>query len=293
MIPKNDQDFLPADHAPECEPAMKRTAFFISDSTGITAETLGQSLLAQFDNIEFDKIVLPFVDTEEKAQRAADRINDAADRDGAPPIIFDTIVNQQIRDIIRASNGVLLDIFSTFLAQLEKALGAKSSFTVGRGHTTSADRAYEKRIDAVHYALANDDGAQINHYDQAQLILLGVSRSGKTPTCLYMAMQHGIYAANYPLTDEDLERGQLPRPLQNQRHKLYGLTINPERLAAIRNERRANSRYANISKCEDEVRMAEALFQRAQIRYIDTTHISIEEIATKILVATGLREHVR
>jgi len=272
---------------------MKRTAFFISDSTGITAETLGQSLLAQFDNIEFDKIVLPFVDTEEKAQRAADRINDAADRDGLPPIIFDTIVNQQIRDIIRAGNGVLLDIFSTFLAQLEKALGAKSSFTVGRGHFSTADRAYEKRIDAVHYALANDDGAQISHYDDAQLILLGVSRSGKTPTCLYMAMQHGIFAANYPLTDEDLERGQIPRPLQNQRHKLYGLTINPERLAAIRHERRANSRYANISKCEDEVRMAEALFERARIPYIDTTHISIEEIATKILVATRLREHVR
>src|SRR6185436_7273765 len=107
------------------------------------------------------------------------------------------------------------------------------------------------------------------------------------------AMQHGIYAANYPLTDEDLERGQIPRPLQGQRHKLYGLTINPERLAAIRNERRANSRYAHIAKCEDEVRMAEALFQRNQIRNIDSTHISIEEIATKILLETGLREHIR
>lgn len=272
---------------------MKRTAFFISDSTGITAETLGQSLLAQFDHIEFDKIVLPFVDTVEKAQRAADRINDAADRDGAPPIIFDTIVNHQIRDIVRASNGLLLDIFSTFLASMEKALGVKSTFTVGRGHLNSSDRAYEQRIDAVHYALANDDGAQVTHYDQAQLILVGVSRCGKTPTCLYMAMQHGIYAANYPLTEEDLERGQIPKPLQNERRKLYGLTINPERLAAIRNERRANSRYAHIAQCEDEVRMAEALFDRVGIRYIDTTHISIEEIATKILVATGLRERVR
>jgi [pyruvate, water dikinase]-phosphate phosphotransferase / [pyruvate, water dikinase] kinase len=272
---------------------MKRTAFFISDSTGITAETLGKSLLAQFDNIEFDKIVLPFIDTAAKAQRAADRINDAADRDGAPPIIFDTIVNQQIRAIIAASNGVLLDIFSTFLAPLEQALGTQSSVTVGRGHSHTADRAYQQRIAAVHYALANDDGAQVSHYDQAQLILIGVSRSGKTPTCLYMAMQQGIYAANYPLTDEDLERGQIPRPLQTHRHKLYGLTINPERLSAIRNERRANSGYANISKCEDEVRMAEALFRRNQIRCIDTTHISIEEIATKILQETGLREHIR
>jgi regulator of PEP synthase PpsR (kinase-PPPase family) len=272
---------------------MQRTAFFISDSTGITAETLGRSLLAQFDNIEFEKVVLPFVDTTDKAQRAVDKINDAADRDGAAPIIFDTIVNQQIRCVIAGSSGLLLDIFSTFLAPLEKALGVSSNFTVGRGHSSSADLAYQKRIDAVHYALANDDGAQVSHYDQAQLILIGVSRSGKTPTCLYMAMQHGIYAANYPLTDEDLEDGRVPRPLQHQRHKLYGLTINPERLSAIRNERRANSRYANIAKCEDEVRMAEALFERNQIRSIDTTHISVEEIATKILQETELRQHAR
>jgi regulator of PEP synthase PpsR (kinase-PPPase family) len=272
---------------------MKRSAFFISDSTGITAETLGQSLLAQFDNIEFDKTVLPFVDTEEKARQAVGRINDASDRDGAPAIIFDTIVNQQVRGIIGTSNGVLMDIFSTFLAPLEKALDSKSNLTIGRGQNRSSEMLYQQRINAVNYALENDDGARINHYDQAQLILIGVSRCGKTPTCLYMAMQHGVYAANYPLTDEDLENGQIPRPLLAQRHKLYGLTIHPERLAAIRNERRANSRYANIAKCEDEVRQAEALFKRMQVRYIDTTHISIEEIATKILVEKGLREHMR
>jgi regulator of PEP synthase PpsR (kinase-PPPase family) len=272
---------------------MNRTAFFISDSTGITAETLGQSLLAQFDNIEFDKIVLPFVDTADKARRAVDRINDAARRDGAKPIIFDTIVNHDVRAIIATSDGILLDIFATFLARLEQALGSASNFMVGRGHNTSTDRSYQKRIEAVHYALENDDGARINRYDQAQLILIGVSRCGKTPTCLYMAMQHGVYAANYPLTEEDLERGQLPRPLQAHRAKLYGLTIQPERLAVIRNERRANSRYANISQCEDEVRQALRLFERSQIPCIDTTHISIEEIATKILVETGLREHVR
>lgn len=272
---------------------MRRSAFFISDSTGITAETLGQSLLAQFENIEFDKTVLPFVDTEQKARQAVGRINDAADRDGAPPIIFDTIVNQQIRSIIAASNGVLMDIFSTFLAPLEKALGSKSGLTVGRSHNRNTELLYQNRIDAVNYAMENDDGARINHYDQAQIILVGVSRCGKTPSCLYMAMQHGVFAANYPLTDEDLERGHIPKPLQHQRSKLYGLTIDPERLAAIRNERRPNSRYANISKCEDEVRMALSLFERNGIRYIDSTRVSIEEIATKILVEKGLREHMR
>lgn len=272
---------------------MKRTAFFLSDSTGITAETLGRALLAQFDNIAFDKIVLPFIDTVEKANVAVGRINDAADRDGAPPIIFDTVVNQQIRSIIAGSNAVLLDIFSTFLSPLEQALGVHSSFAVGRGHSTSGDLVYQKRINAVQYALDNDDGARINRYDQAQLILIGVSRSGKTPTCLYMAMQHGVYAANYPLTEEDLELGDLPKPLLPHREKLYGLTINPERLAAIRNERRANSRYALASQCEDEVRMALRLFSRNGIRSIDTTHISIEEIATKVLVDLGLRDHLR
>ncbi len=272
---------------------MKRSAFFISDSTGITAETLGRSLLAQFDSFDFDNTVLPFVDTEEKAHQAVGRINDASERDGAPAIIFDTIVNQQVRAIIAASNGVLMDIFSTFLAPLEIALDCKSSFTVGRGHSRSSEILYQQRMNAVNYALENDDGARINHYDQAQLVLVGVSRCGKTPSCLYMAMQHGVYAANYPLTDEDLESGQIPRPLLAFREKLYGLTINPERLAAIRNERRANSRYANIAKCEDEVRQAEALFRRNQIRHIDTTHISVEEIATKILVEKGLREHMR
>lgn len=272
---------------------MRRSAFFISDSTGITAETLGKSLLAQFDTIEFSKTVLPFIDTEEKARQAVGRINDAADRDGAPPIIFDTIVNHDIRHIIGTSNGVLMDIFSTFLAPLEKALNAKSGLTVGRAHNRNAELLYEQRINAVNYALENDDGARINRYDEAQIILIGVSRCGKTPSCLYMAMQHGVYAANYPLTDEDLDHGQIPKPLQPYRNKLYGLTIDPERLSAIRHERRPDSRYAHISKCEDEVRMALSLFERNGIRYIDSTHTSIEEIATKILSERGLREHMR
>ncbi len=268
----------------------KRSVFYISDSTGITAETLGHSLLAQFDDIDFEETVLPFVDTPERAQAAVDRINQAASRDGAPPIIFDTVVNPQVRALLATSNGVPLDIFSVYLTRLEQLLDAKSNYSVGRPHTATAEQTYQRRIAAVNYALENDDGARINRYDQAQLILIGVSRSGKTPTCLYLAMQHGIFTANYPLTDEDLELGQLPKALQPHRHKLYGLTIEPARLAVIRNERRANSRYASLSQCEDEVRMAIALLKRNQIRHIDSTHTSIEEIAAKILSDTGLRE---
>ncbi len=270
---------------------MKRTAFFISDSTGITAEALGQSLLSHFDSIEFEKIILPYVDSEVKAQAAVLKINHAAQADAAQPIIFDTIVENTISEIIASSDGFMVDIFSTFLSPLEKALGCKSNYHVGRRQIASADKSYTHRINAVNYALDNDDGARINRYDDAQIILVGVSRSGKTPCCLYLAMQSGIFAANYPLTEEDLDSRKLPAPLQQHQNKIYGLTINPERLSAIRNERRAGSRYASITQCEDEVRQAEAIFQRGTIPFIDTTHASIEEIATRILVGAQLRDH--
>jgi regulator of PEP synthase PpsR (kinase-PPPase family) len=268
---------------------MKRTVFFVSDSTGITAETLGDSLLAHFDQIEFEKVVFPYIDNEDKARAAVDRINQAADRDGAPPIIFDTVVNEPIRAIIGESRGYLLDIFSMFMPVLDKALSIKHNPNVGKGEKAIDTKNYQKRINAVHYALDNDDGGNIHRYDQADLILVGVSRSGKTPTCLYLALQSGIYAANYPLTEEDLNNGLLPKPLQPYRNKLFGLTIEPDRLVAIREERRPNSRYASLTQCEDEIRMAKALFSRHQIPYLDTTHISVEEIATRILLETGLR----
>jgi len=268
---------------------MKRTVFFISDSTGITAETLGDSLLAHFDQLEFEKVVFPYTDTPEKAHAAVDRINQAADRDGAPPIVFDTVVYEPIRAIIAESRGYILDIFSMFLPVLDKALSIKHNLNVGRGDKATDNQNYQNRINAVHYALDNDDGGNINRYDQADLILVGVSRSGKTPTCLYLALQSGIYAANYPLTEDDLHGSSLPKPLQAHRNKLFGLTIEPRRLVAIREERKPGSRYASITQCEDEIRMAKSLFSRHQIPFLDSTHISVEEIATRILLETGLR----
>ena len=270
---------------------IKRTAFFISDSTGITAEALGSSLLAQFEGLQFERVILPYIDNTEKARSAAEKINRAAERDGVAPIIFDTIVNANVRAIIKASAGFTIDILATFLTPLEEALGIKSSFTVGGAHGVANETHYKHRIDAVHYALDNDDGAKIDRYNQAELILIGVSRSGKTPTSLYLALQTGVFVANYPLTDDDLDTGRLPRPLANHRAKLYGLTIDPQRLVAIRDERRANTRYSSIGQCEYEVRQAERLFQRFGIPYIDSTHASIEEIATRILADSGLRGH--
>jgi len=272
---------------------MKRSAFFISDGTGITAETLGQSLLAQFDSIGFNKFTRPYIDTLEKARTMVQQINAAAERDGVRPIIFDTIVNQDIREVLATSNGFMIDIFSTFLAPLEQELTAHSSYSVGKSHSIGGNSNYMERIEAVNFALDNDDGARTHYYDKADLILVGVSRCGKTPTCLYMAMQFGIRAANYPLTEDDMERLQLPAVLKKYHHKLFGLTIDPDRLTAIRHERKPNSRYSSFAQCEFEVREVESLFRRENIPHINSTHFSVEEISAKILVEKGVERRFK
>lgn len=272
---------------------MKRTAFFISDGTGITAETLGNSLLAQFESIEFERITLPYVDSVEKAQKAVERINTTAEARGYPVLIFDTIVDKEIRKIIDQANGLNVDIFTAFLAPIENALQVESSYSVGKSHSAATSSSYVARIDAVNFALDNDDGARTRHYAEADVILVGVSRSGKTPTCLYMAMQFGIKAANYPLTEEDMHDLRIPKSLEPFRKKLFGLTIDPDRLAAIRNERRANSRYASLKQCYHEIDEVEMLYQRENIPFISTTDKSIEEISTRILAETGLERRLQ
>ena len=267
---------------------MKRTAFFISDGTGITAEALGQSLLAQFETTSFSKLTRPYIDTLEKARLIVQQINAAEQADGARPIIFDTVVNREIREVIATSKGFMIDIFSTFLAPLEKELISQSSYTVGKSHSIGKDSNYMERINAVNFALDNDDGARTHYYDKADLIMVGVSRCGKTPTCLYMAMQFGIRAANYPFIADDMDNLILPASLKPLQHKLFGLTINPERLAAIREERRENSRYASMRQCRMEVTEVEALYRKNKIPCLNSTNYSVEEIATKIMDIMGL-----
>ena len=271
---------------------MKRSAFFISDGTGITAETLGQSLLAQFENVTFSKFTRPYIDSVEKARAMVQQIDNAAEKDGFSPIIFDTIVNQDIREILATSNGFMIDIFSSFLAPLEQALGEHSSYSVGKSHSIGHNSNYMERIEAVNFALDNDDGARTHKYDKADLILVGVSRCGKTPTCLYMAMQFGIRAANYPLTDDDMESLKLPAALREHKHKLFGLTIDPERLQQIRQERRPNSRYASFETCKREVTAAETMFRMERIPTLSTTHTSIEEISSKVLSTLSLQREM-
>nr|WP_299239964.1 pyruvate, water dikinase regulatory protein [uncultured Halomonas sp.] len=271
---------------------MPRTAFFISDGTGITAETLGRSLLAQFENVEITMVTKPYIDSTEKAHNLATVIAATAARDGETPIIIDTIVDESIREVISQAPGFKVDIFTTFLAPLEEELHTHSSYSVGRTHSIGKDEVYMHRIDSVHFALDNDDGARVHQYDTADIILVGVSRCGKTPTSLYLALQFGIRAANYPLTEDDLDEDgtlKMPKALAPHRHKLFGLTIDPRRLAAIRSERRPNSRYCSIDQCLQEVQQAEALYRRYHVPFIDTTRFSIEEISTRMIAETGLQ----
>ncbi|KAA1174865.1 kinase/pyrophosphorylase [Marinobacter salinexigens] len=270
---------------------MRRTAFFISDGTGLTAEALGHSLLAQFEKIEFERVTVPYIDDEEKARDMVKRINKAAESDGERPLVFDTIVNSDIRAIIATADGFMVDIFGTFLSPMEQELQSSSSYTVGKSHSINNAGGYERRINAVNFALDNDDGARTRHYDEADLILVGASRSGKTPTCLYLALQYGIKAANYPITEEDLEDQKIPGALRAHKQKIFGLTIDPERLATIRNERRPNSRYSSLKQCMHEIEEIELMYRRERIPYLNTTAYSVEEISTRIMVTTGLKRN--
>ncbi|RCX09815.1 posphoenolpyruvate synthetase regulatory kinase/phosphorylase PpsR [Extensimonas vulgaris] len=260
-----------------------RTVFFVSDGTGITAETFGKAILAQFD-IQFRFIRLPFIDTVDKAHQAVRQINHSGEIQGKRPIVFTTLVNTEVLEVIQKHcKGMLLDMFSTFVNPLEQELGVKSHHRVGRFSNVSRSREYAARIEAINYSLAHDDGQSNQDLADADVILVGVSRSGKTPTSLYLAMQYGIKAANYPLIPEDFERRQLPKALLPYRKKIFGLSIQPERLAEVRNERRPNSKYASLENCRYEVAEAEALMRREGIRWLSTTTKSIEEIATTIL----------
>jgi [pyruvate, water dikinase]-phosphate phosphotransferase / [pyruvate, water dikinase] kinase len=271
----------------------RRTVFFVSDQTGVTAETMGHSLLTQFDGQAFRQVTLPFISTVDKAEEAVRRINATGAAEGVRPVIFSTLVQEDMREIIKRANGLFLDFFDAFLGPLEQELKAKSSRAQGRAHGMLDIGAYTLRINATNFALANDDGAVTRDYERADLVLVGVSRSGKTPTCLYMALQYGIFAANFPFAEEEFESGALPASLAKVQRKLYGLTIAPERLQQIRNERRPNSKYSSPSQVEFEVRTAESIFRRYDIPFINTTECSIEEIASRILDKTGLERRLR
>lgn len=260
----------------------------MSDQTGVTAETLGHSLLTQFDGLKFRGVTVPFINTRDKAKECVRRIALTAEVEGSRPIVFATMVQDDLRDIISESHGLVLDFFGAFIGPMERELGITSSHATGKAHGVADQRSYTRRIDAMNYALEHDDGSSTRDYSKADIILVGVSRTGKTPTCLYMALRYGVYAANYPLTEEEFEKGKLPPTLERYRDRLFGLTIAPRRLQQIRNERRPESNYASARQISFELRSAEGLFARYGIPFFDTSESSVEEIASTVLDRTGL-----
>lgn len=264
-----------------------RTIFYVSDGTGITAETFGNSILAQFPG-PFRHVRRPFIDSEDKAWQVVREVNECAEREGVKPVVFLTLVNEAVRDILTGSaepqcRAKVMDMFRAFVEPLEDEFGVKSNHRIGRFSDAAKSQEYNDRIEAINFSLAHDDGQSARNLEEADVILVGVSRSGKTPTSLYLAMQHGIKAANYPLIPEDFDRGHLPSALMPHKRKCFGLTIDPARLSQIRNERRPSSRYAALENCRAEVAAAEQMMRRSGIEWLSSTHKSIEEIATTIL----------
>jgi regulator of PEP synthase PpsR (kinase-PPPase family) len=275
-------------NSPPASDLPERTAFFVSDGTGITAETFGSSLLSQFEDVKLRYVRLSFIDSEEKASEALVRINQQGRIDGKRPIVFSTLVNAQISDILQNASALYLNLIASFVEPLEKELGVGSSHGIGRFHRITSPDKYRERIEAINFALAHDDGQQHAELHKADVILVGVSRCGKTPTSLYLAIQHGIKAANYPLVPEDFERWRLPEVLYRFKDKLFGLTITPERLHEVRSERRLGSKYASLANCRTEVAQAESMMRREGIGMLSSTTKSIEEIAATILTVIQL-----
>lgn len=268
-----------------------RPVFYLSDGTGITAETIGHSVLTQFTETKFESIRISFVDTAERAWDTVERIREAGTRHGVRPIVINSCVDADISAILVESGALMLDVFAPFIEPLERELGQTRQRHMGRAHGIVNFESYHRRIDAINFTLTHDDGQSLD-YSGADLILVAVSRAGKTPTCIYLALHYGVLAANYPLTEEDLEHDRLPARLRPYRNKLFGLTIDPTRLQQIRNERRPNSKYALLDTCRSEVAAAESMFRAERIPTLSTTHTSIEEIASKVLTTLGLQREM-
>ena len=264
-----------------------RPVFYVSDGTGITAETIGHTLLTQFGDMQFATDRIPFVDTPERAKAAAEEIHQAGLASGLRPIVVNSCVDPELTAILTGSGALMLDVFAPFIEPLERELGFQRQSRVGRAHGMVDFEIYHRRINAMNYALNHDDGISLD-YAEADVILVGVSRAGKTPTCVYLALHYGIRAANYPLTPDDLDGERLPARLRAHRGKLFGLTIDPQRLHQIRQERRPDSRYAALDTCRREVAAAEQMFRAERIPVLSTTHASIEEICSRMLEELGI-----
>lgn len=268
---------------------MKHSAFYISDGTAITAEVVGHATLSQYE-LEIEHQTLPFIENSDKLAPVIDKINQQHKQTGNLPFVFYTFVDDGLRKSLEQSQCLCFDVLKPFSQAITPVIGQEATPTLHRTHSIN-DKSYDFRIDAMNYALANDDGQTTQNYQDADVILVGVSRSGKTPTSLYLALQYGIKAANYPFIEEDMDELAIPKVMQPFKDKIFGLTIDPQRLAAIRHERLPNSKYASTRQCRIELREVERLYKKSKIPFINSTHYSVEEISAKIMSKMNLERH--
>jgi len=266
----------------ESAPPPAIPVFFLSDSTGISAETMGNALLIQFPDLRFERRLIPFISSVEEARRVV-AILDAAADGAVAPLAFSTTAVEEVRQELLRTKCPLIDFFGMHMDSVESILGAKGIRVAARLHGMGDVKRYNARMAAVEYAIEHDDGQSMRALDKADVILLAPSRCGKTPTTMYLALQHGIFVANYPLVDEDFESAELPRPVRVLRNRCFGLTTTPARLSQVRNERRPNSRYASFEQCSYELREAEAMYRNHRLPVINSSTKSVEEMSTVIL----------
>lgn len=269
-------------------PAPLRAAYFVSDSTGVTAETLGNALLANFPGIRFLKHTIPFVITDAEARTVVAGIDADAEQSRAP-LVFTTVKNAALRSILATSKAVLIDLLAGHLTELETALGTTASEQLGQFHGLGDTDRYFARMRAVEYAIEHDDGQSSRALDQADVVIIAPSRCGKTPTTMYLALQHGLRVANYPLTDDDYPTEGLPRAVAKYGARCFGLTTTPLRLSQVRHERRPSSQYSSLEQCTIELRRAEDLYRRNRVPFLNSSTKSVEEMSAVIMQTMRLR----
>ncbi len=267
---------------PSAEPRAAVPVYFLSDSTGISAETMGNAVLIQFPGCRFDRQHFPFITTVKRAREVVAELDEIMAQ-GITPLVFSTTVVDDIRAELHRTTAPIIDFFEMHMAPVEKILGQQAAHVAAKLHGLGDQQRYNARMAAIEYAIEHDDGQSLRALDRADIILLAPSRCGKTPTTMYLALQHGITVANYPLVDEDLESTDLPRPVRDLRPRCFGLLTTPGRLSEVRQERRPNSRYASLEQCSYELRRAEALYRTHRIPYLNSSTKSVEEMATEIL----------
>jgi [pyruvate, water dikinase]-phosphate phosphotransferase / [pyruvate, water dikinase] kinase len=272
----------PPASVPDRDPDDVVPVFFLSDSTGISAETMGNALLIQFPDLHFERTLIPFISSVEEAREVVAQL-DAAMEGPVTPLVFSTAAVDEVREELNKSKAPIIDFFGIHMSRVEEQLGARGLREARRLQGVGDVRRYNSRMAAIEFAIEHDDGLSPRGLDRADVVLLAPSRCGKTPTAMYLALQHGMFVANYPLVDEDLETTDLPRPVQDLADRCFGLTTTVSRLSRVRQERRPDSRYASEEQCRYELRRATAIYETHSLPTVDTSAASVEEIATVVI----------